>query len=113
MWYDPFMPGHRPIPEIVEEAERAVAYAQEVRKFHRRRTRKDSAQRATDIDLALKRIRDAMKPLRHEIGRFPYAPPTKAAENNKFAILAASKSLQSERRKLWKMQARDRDHAVS
>lgn len=88
---------------IIEGAEAAAAYAQQVRAFHRRRTKVNSTQRSEDIERALKRIRDAMDPLRSEIGRFPYGPQTDIAEANREAIRQASAALQRERRKLWKM----------
>lgn len=89
---------------LIEEAEAAVAYAQQVRAYHRRRTQKGNAQRKKDVKLALKRIKEAMVPIRTEIGKFPYGPQTPTADNNRAAIRAASFALQTERRKLWKMQ---------
>lgn len=88
---------------ILETADRAVENAQRVRKYHRRRTEKKSPQRATDIEIALQRIREAMKPIKSERGRFPYGPQTDVAEKNRQAITARSLALQAERRKLWKM----------
>lgn len=90
----------------LQAAEAAVAFAQHVRSYHRRTTPRGNARREEDIQIALDRIRDAMKPLRSAIARFPYAPQGEIAHERRKAIRAASASLQSERRKLWKMRAR-------
>lgn len=89
--------------ELLSRATDAVAYAQSVRKLHRRRTNKTSAQRTTDIQIALDRLREAMDPIRSEIGRFPYGAQTEVAEQRRQAIRQASQAIQRERRKLWKM----------
>lgn len=102
MWYDSCMPEYLPENEI-KNAEAAVAYARHVRRFHARRTDPRSAQRATDIALALDRLRAAMTPLRSAIGKFPYGPSTAIAEANRQRIRDASAEIQRERRKLWKM----------
>lgn len=96
------MPNRLP-KDAIEAAASAVAYAQQVRAFHRRRTDRTSKQREADIELAQTRLREAMGPLRAEIGRFPYGPQTDLAEHNREVIREASAALQSERRKLWKM----------
>jgi hypothetical protein len=96
------MPANLPAGAI-ETAEAAVVFAQQVRAVHRRRTDKSSKQRADDIEMALTRLRDAMGPLRTEIGRFPYGPQTDAAERNRQKIRNASEAIQKERRKLFKM----------
>lgn len=96
------MPSQLP-KESIQAADAAVAFAQQVRKFHRRRTGKGTAQRSEDIEKALQRLKDAMGPLRSEIGRFPYGPQTDQADHNREVIRKASKRLQAERRKLWKM----------
>jgi hypothetical protein len=101
------MPEKLPEDDL-EAAERAVAYAQQVRTYHRRRTERRSTQRAADIEVALKRIKEAMRPLKSHIGRFPYGPQTTTAEANRAAIYAASLALQRERRKLWKMLPRQK-----
>lgn len=98
------MPETRP-DKLLEDAEAAVSYAQTVRSFHRRRTEKASPQRKTDIEVALSRLKRAMKPLKSEIGKFPYGPQTDTAETNRQAIRDASDAIQRERRKLWKMRA--------
>lgn len=96
------MPSELPT-DAIESADAAVAFAQQVRRFHRRRTNRSAQQRADDIALALQRLKEAMAPLRSEIGRFPYGPQTDAAEANREAIREASAAIQRERRKLWKM----------
>jgi hypothetical protein len=104
MWYDSRMPKNLP-KEALQAADAAVVFAQQTRKLHRRRTAKTAEARERDIEAALERLREAMKPLRSEIGRFPYGPQTDAAERNRDKIRAASDALQRERRKLWKMRA--------
>ena len=95
------------LPQAALDAARAaVANARAVRAYHARRTSKQSDQRARDIEVALARLREAMRPLKSEIGRFPYGPQTGNAEANRDAIREASREIQVERRKLWKMQAR-------
>lgn len=103
MWYGSLMPANRPTEDI-EFAEAAVAYAQQVRAYHRRRTERGSKARESDIEVALDRLRAAMKPLRTHIGKFAYGPQTTVAEDNRQAIRAASEAIQIERRKLWKLQ---------
>ena len=105
MWYASAMPQFRPDKEL-DTAAAAVAFAVEVRRYHRRRSRKDAEQRISDIERALGRIADAMAPLRSEIGKFPHGPQTEKAEENREEIREMSRSLQRERRKLWKMQRR-------
>lgn len=102
MWYDSLMPEKLP-EKIIDQADAAVAYAQQVRRYHRRRSAKKTRQRKQDIKLALERLKTAMKPLRSEIGRFPYGPTTATAEANRERIKEASAAIQKERRKLWKM----------
>lgn len=102
MWYASSMPALLP-KENLQAADAAIAFAQQVRRYHRRRTSKGSKQRTDDIAAALERLKVAMAPLRSEIGRFPYGPQTDVAEENRDKIKAKSRELQSERRKLWKM----------
>lgn len=96
------MPSELP-RDAIDAADAAVIFAQQVRRIHRRRSNKQSTQRASDIELALTRLKEAMEPLRSEIGRFPYGPQTDAAEANREAIRESSRRIQAERRKLWKM----------
>jgi hypothetical protein len=102
MWYGSPMPAQLPV-EAMNEAELAVTNAQEVRAHHRKRTARGDRQRRNDLQLAFERVKEAMKPLRSEIGKFPYGPQTQTAADNREAIRDASKALQAERRKLWKM----------
>lgn len=88
---------------MLKQAAAAVDNAQRVRRFHARRTRKDSEQRKADIRIALDKLREAMAPLRSETGRFPYGAQTDAAEERREAIREASNNIQAERRKLWKL----------
>lgn len=90
----------------LESAAAAVENAQGVRRYHRRRTDKRSSQRQQDIEVALERIRDAMKPLRSFLGRFSYGPQTVAMHEKRRRVSEASLALQAERRKLWKMSHR-------
>ena len=105
------MPNRLP-KDAIDGAASAVAHAQQVRAFHRRRTSRSSRQRESDIELALERIHEAMAPLRREIGRFPYGPQTDLAEHNREVIREASDALQRERRKLWKMKPRTKRSAA-
>lgn len=88
----------------VSNAEAAVANAQRVRSLHRRRTPIGSSSREDDLAIALERLAQAMKPIRSEIARFPYGPQTDRAERNRQKLRALSRSIQGERRRLWKMQ---------
>lgn len=94
---------HELAPKDIDAAESAVVFAAQTRRYHRRRTRKESEQRAQDIERALDRIREAMRPLRREIGRFTYGAQTAQADRNRDRIRQLSAALQAERRKLWKM----------
>jgi hypothetical protein len=105
MWYDALMPASLPLAAM-KEAELAVANAQDVRALHRKRSTRDDRQRQNDLTMALKRVKAAMKPLRSEIGKFPYGPQNTTAAENRLKIRAASAALQRERRKLWKMLAK-------
>lgn len=87
----------------MDEAALAVLNAQDVRSYHRKRSDKTDRQRRHDLTLALKRVKAAMRPLRSEIGKFPYGPQTDMARENRQKIRDASAALQRERRKLWKM----------
>lgn len=100
------MPKILPTKEI-EEADLAVKHAVLVRKTHRRRSARDSKSRVTDIEFALERLAKAMKPLRSEIGRFPYGPQTDVAEANREIIRDAADAIKRERIKLWKMLPKD------
>lgn len=92
-----------PTEELIDRAETACRMASDTRRLHRRRTKKGSLQREADIKVAAERLRDAMRPLRREIARFPYGPQTDTAHARHDAVKAASAAVQRERRKLWKM----------
>lgn len=97
------MPAKLP-DHLIADAEAAIEYALTVRKFHARRSSVGSSMRERDLKLALARLREAMAPVKSEIGRFPYGPQTDSAEENREKIREISARLQAERRKLWKMQ---------
>jgi hypothetical protein len=102
MWYDSLMPEILPERDI-DDAEAAIQFAQAVRRAHRLRRDGNHKRRASDIKIALDRLREAMRPLRSHIGRFPYGPTTPAAEANRQLIRMTSLNIQKERRKLHKM----------
>jgi uncharacterized membrane protein len=105
------MPSELPT-DAIAAAEAAVVLAQRVRAYHRRRKSRTPKQRNADIEEALTRLKAAMKPLRSEIGRFPYGPQTDEAEANRERIREASDALQRERRKLWKMRKAHKEVAA-
>jgi hypothetical protein len=88
---------------MVATARAAAVFAEQVRKRHRRRTEVGSPQRATDIEAALRRLHDAMAPLRSEIARFSYEKASRIYGEDRDKIRDASKMLQRERMKLHKM----------
>lgn len=101
-WYDSYMPHALPTKDLAA-ADAAIVLARSIRARHRRLTDRNSERRVEDIRHALGRLSAAMKPLRSEIGKFPYGPQTTIAEKNRTRIREASAALQVERRKLWKM----------
>ena len=101
MWYDSSMPQVLP-KQALEEAEAAVAFAQQMRRYHRRRS-VTSGSRTEELALARERLKEAMRPLRSEIGRFQYGPQNSTAARNRDLIREASRAIQAERRKLTKM----------
>jgi hypothetical protein len=92
----------------METARAAVRNAVNVRNHHKRRSAKGDQQREEDIAVALDRLKDAMKPLRSAIGKFPGEPQTAAAEAGRQEIRDLSKAIQGQRRRLWKMQLHTR-----
>lgn len=84
---------------MIIQAERAAAYARRVRRLHARKTRPGSQQRETDIKLALDELAKAMAPIRRRLGQLPHERGALNVEG----MRDASKLLQIERRKLWKM----------
>lgn len=101
------MPTQLP-DKALKNAQAAIANAKRVRSYHARRTEVGSPQREQDIQIALTRLKEAMKPIKSEIGKFPYGPQTDQAEQNRDTIRATSDAIQAERRKLWKMTKRRR-----
>lgn len=84
---------------MLDSARQAVIFAQGARSLHRKRTNPSSRQRRTDVEAALKRLRQAMKPIRLYLLKMPYRKPLPEDD----AIRQASANLQRERRKLWKL----------
>lgn len=105
MWYTSLMTSSD-LTEELDAANAAVAYARSVRQLHARRTEKGDPQREADIRQALRRLSQAMKPLRTRIGRFPHESQTLAAERARQPVRDASAAIQRERVKLWKMRSR-------
>lgn len=101
MWYDSSMAADP--TKMLKTADEAVAHARSVRRYHARRTDRESPQRHTDLDLALDRLSEAMRPLWTAIARFPYEPQTDAVFARQEKIREASEAIQRERRKLHKM----------
>lgn len=93
------MPIEPTIDEIVAEANRAILHAQRARRMHARKSKKGSRQREVDIDAALEGLQQAMKPVRRRMGRLAYLPAGVPSEGLEWA----SRAIQAERRKLWKM----------
>ena len=92
------------IEAALKEAHAACRHAEDMRKFYARRSERDSKQRQDDLHAARERVRLAMTPLRSWLGA--NARRTGSRNNVELAerVGLASKALQSERRKLWKMQ---------
>jgi aminoglycoside phosphotransferase family enzyme len=100
-----YMAQH-PIDADLKVAFAAVRHARDVRKYHARRTKKGSVQREIDLEEALQRLRESMKPLRSYLGQVPYKEESHTLQNVTENVYKASAAIQSERRKLWKMQNR-------
>lgn len=98
------MPIEEPLKDTLARADLAVQNAQSVRKMH---ARKKLKRREKDLELALQRLKAAMKPVRHQIARQAYLPAT--AEGAK--LRKASADLQRERRKIWKMRPKKESNA--
>lgn len=110
MWYDPFMEDLSPENEDsyweqrLLAVEAAVVYARKMRDHHARRTGKGAPGREADLASAMERIREAMAPVRSALGALPYQDePDDELEHD---LREASKRLQAERRRIWKMQKR-------
>jgi hypothetical protein len=91
---------------LIDRAETACRIASDTRRLHRRRTKKGSPQREADLKIASDHLRDAMRPIRRELARFPYRSPNQTAHARRLALLGASEAVQRERRKVWKMRRR-------
>lgn len=87
---------------MVENAEAAIKHAQDIRAYHRKRSKPGDKQRDVDIKHALTKVRSAMRPIRSALGRAPYDISADAGER-RVALRAISARLQTERRKLWKL----------
>ena len=105
MWYASSMPSPSH-SSMLQDADIAINLAQEVRAFHRRRTKKESNQRKTDVRHASARVSRAMKPIRSALGRARHLPQTDEHKAQVAELRDASQRLQSERRKLWKLRGR-------
>lgn len=88
---------------ILMDANSAVKHAQDVRAFHRKRTRPGERHRSVDVRNALKRLRDAMAPIRSALGRAPYDKLNATTRKRHDELRAVSQLIQAERRKLWKL----------
>jgi hypothetical protein len=106
MWYDSCMPK-KPDTDIVTEAKAAVSHAQRVRRSHARRTDRNSKQRAKDVEMALDRLREAMRPIRSGIAKYAVGPQTEDRRQVYYLYRDLSEAIQKERRKLWKMCPRE------
>lgn len=89
--------------QTVEKAEAAIAYAQEVRTYHRKRTRINHPQRNTDIQYATRKVQAAMRPIRSKLGKAPYRPINETSRRETDELKRLSARVQAERRKLWKL----------
>jgi hypothetical protein len=82
-----------------KKAYEAIDHARTLRERLRRRVRRGSPERNREIDLALAKIKRAMRPVRSEIHRTQYWPPN----HYRMGLLYLSADLIKERRKLWKL----------
>lgn len=96
--------GNERIESALKEALAACRHASDVRGYHARRTSRGTKQREDDLTQARERVRLAMAPLRSYLGRAQYDTQSQANIDLQERVRTASKELQSERRKLWKMQ---------
>lgn len=103
MWYTTTMERH-PLEPALKEARAAVRHAQDTRNLHARRSKKGTPQREEDLKQARERIRLAMVPLKTFLGRAPFVRLTQEENELWQRATAASKALQRERMKVWKMQ---------
>lgn len=116
LWYDTRMNGYE-FSSALRVADLVVSQAQDVRAAHRKRSARENKERQQDIAVALRRLREAMRPIRSELARIPYALPDLEGKlghadlvAQQSALLDASDRIQRERRKLWKMKSRKKGH---
>ena len=88
---------------LIQFADSAVQVAKDVRKYHAKRTKVGSATRNQDIMRAVGQVQAAMRPIRSALGRAPYDDITPDSEKRLEELREASRRLQVERRKLWKL----------
>lgn len=88
----------------LKAARAAIRLAEDARALHRKRTYRGSQQREADLSQATDRVKKAMLPIRSFLGRAPYMQPSAAHDELVERAREASKQLQKERRKCWKMQ---------
>lgn len=103
MWYHSWMADER-IEAALKEAHAACRHAQDIRGFYARRSERDSRQRQEDLLAARERVRLAMTPLRSYLGGVARRTPSRSNIDLASRVREASSALQTERRKLWKMQ---------
>lgn len=97
MWYTYFM------KEDIKNAERAILFAQQVRRMHARRTPTNSKRRNNDIELGITRLHEAMKPIRAMTAKARFQPFNSISAEQRELVQSVSLRLQTERRKLWKL----------
>jgi hypothetical protein len=85
---------------LIEAAATACSEAVDLRRFHRRSTKRQNDLRTKQLTGALEKLSAAAAPIRSEIGRLPY---TRISEKTEARLRQASVQLQAERRKLRKM----------
>lgn len=108
MWYASVMKiTQAEIDAALKEAHAAIRHAVSTREYHARRYVKGSSMREQDLQTARDRLKKAMLPLRSWLGQAPYERnPTHAHEEITERVQRASREIQAQRRRLWKMQKR-------
>jgi hypothetical protein len=92
------------IESALKEAHAACRHAQDMRGFYARRSERTAKQRQDDLHAARERVRLAMTPLRSFLGGAARRVGSRNNVELEDRVRSASAALQSERRKLWKMQ---------
>lgn len=103
MWYHLSMEVER-VESALKEAHAACRHSEDIRGFYARRSERESKQRQDDLHMARERVRLAMIPLRSYLGAEAARSGTRRNVELYERVRKASKALQAERRKLWKMQ---------